>query len=138
LQGAVQAATQHGRQAAMKLVELSAVRVQHQRPPGPRHHLGQYHLAQCAAARREVDMRDDGFERGQGVPQGLHRARVGNGAVDERALFHGRHVPEGHVLRQMIADEPLHRADPAAHRERWAELQHVRAAIGGRRRARRN
>ena len=46
----------------MELVEARAMRVQDQRPPCAQHHVRENHLAQRAAARREMDVHDGRFD----------------------------------------------------------------------------
>ena len=84
----------------MELVEFRAVRVQHQRPPGARHHLAEDHLAQRAAARGEVDVHDRRVEwtRANGAASCTARANTEALVSAEPSSMVG-HVPHRDVRR---------------------------------------
>ena len=116
-------------QAAMKLVEISAVSVQHQRPAGAKHHVREDQLAQRAAARREMDVHDaglDGLER-RAAASCTARANIAARANAEPCSIVATWRIDTYA-RQVIADVLLDGRDATAYIERGAELQHLDVA----------
>ena len=113
----------------MELVEVAAMRMQHQRPAGAQHHAREDQLAQRAAARREVDVHDGRLDALERTAQSCARpARTSRRARSSSPRSMVGDVAHRDVRREVVADVLLDRRDAAAHVERRPELQHLDAA----------